>query len=91
MRLRFIVKWARLIERSGICLANHRIAEQKSLVFSQVRIVGPTKPFSLVFGIVLRADEVSYLGHLQQAMNIVIVPHEVGREVRLFLLQAKFR
>ena len=75
----------------GVDFTCCRIAEQKSLVLGQNRIVFPAKPVLLMRLVAPGSDEPAHLRFLQEAENIVVVTHEIDREVSLLLLLPELR
>jgi hypothetical protein len=77
----------------GLCVlaSGLGIGQDKGLVFGDIGLVALAKALSLVRPVSVAADEGLHFGTPEQAVDIVIVPHEVEREFFRRLLLAEFR
>lgn len=90
-RLSPVVKPARLRIRFFVFGADGGVGQDECLVLRNVGVVPAAKAPLFVRLIVVTTDELLHLGTVKQAVDIVIVPHDVCGRLPAFLLQAEFR
>ena len=81
-----VIKSARPGVGRGVRFPSFGIAQNEGLILRNVLIVEATESPILMRGVVVRTDKGLHFGTLEEAVDVVIVPQEIWRELRVVLL-----